>query len=413
MAHTQELSKEAVLSGEITRSICTVRKKDMPENVPRLDSAQQEGIGLWATEFLTQTGPKDGKIESFPQFFANIPAVIRKIGTHGFKLPNPDVSTPPVFRDFNPENASMCGILYETLLPETLIYSGDASQIRLAKFLIAKISLDSQETCVLYELIKGDKSPVTAALIKCGVPQSVCDLAAEFFVLRDQQNLSKIPVHPLTKQIFFEEEGKDDLVLIPVAPESMIAELHSQSQIPGRWLASRSLCAIGGANPVNGGSLCSDLGGAFQLLQAEPPKLSDQSLAARIKRGGRIYTLYSIPATDILTFTRTARLNEVIGNQDRRIEEIATYEWFAETMLSPLIEADLLIAAGSSAKGEEGGIARYLQRNRNELVTDEIAFDASADVFDIVVKNNKILREHIADSRIRAVLIEKMTEVLL
>jgi hypothetical protein len=386
----------------------------MPETSPSLVTSDQEHIDLWAKELLAQAGPKDGKLESYPAFFSQIPSVIRKIGTHGFKLPNPDVNTPPVFMEVIRQTRKLPGILCEGLLPETLIYSGDASQIRLAKFLLAKITLDSINTCVINELIVGSESPVAAALIRCGVPAGACDMASEFPTLRSQQDLIKLPIHPLTKQIYFEEEGKEDVLLIPVAPESLIAELHGQSQQPGRWLASRALCAIGGANPVNGGSLCSDMGGAFQLLQAEPPKFTDQTLQTRVARGGPVYTKFSVSNTDVLTFIHTAGIKQTTGNKDKRDTERSTYQWFAQTMLSALIEADNLVAEqDAKPEKETGGIAAYLQRNREEAVSLDIALDAANDVFDIVVKYNPSLRQHIADTHIRAMLIQQLVEVLL
>lgn len=402
------------LSAQVTRSISAIKKKDMPDTSPSLASTDQAQIELWAKELLSQAGPKDGNLESYPAFFAQIPAVIRKIGTHGFKLPNPDVNTPPVFMEVIRQTRKLPGILCEGLLPETLIYSGDASQIRLAKFLLAKVTLDGIETCVINELIVGTESQVTATLIRCGVPATACDMASEFPVLRSQQDLKKLPIHPLTKQIYFEEEGKEDVLLIPVAPESLIAELHSQSQQPGRWLALRALCAIGGANPVNGGSLCSDIGGAFQLLQAEPPKFSDQTLQQRVARGGPVYTKYSVSNTDVLTFIHTAEINQTTGNKDKRDTERSAYQWFAQTMLAALLEADnMVIEQNATPEKETGGIADYLQRNHADQVSPELARDAANDVFDIVVKNNPSLRQHIADTHIRAMLIQQMVEVLL
>lgn len=414
MPRPLKLPQKTELGAQIDRSICMIRKKDMPEHWPSLVSTDKEKIILWAKEIFAQTVFEKSKDKDVPAFFQRTAAVIKRIGTHGFKLPNADVDTPPVFAQIDKQSKNPIGILCDGMLPETLTYSGGAGDMPLAKLLLAKITLDGIQTNVINELIEGIKSPITAALIECGMPEAACNMASEFPTRRSQQDLTKIPIHPLTKQIYFEEEGQEDVILIPVAPESLIAELHNQAQQPGRWLALRTLCAIGSTKPQNSGSLCNDMRGAFQLLQAIPPQFTDQSLQSRVARGGQIYTKYSVSSTDVLTFIHTVGIKQTTGNKNQRNTERTAYQWFAQTMLGALLETDTLVAETSmQIKKESDGIAAYLKRNREEEVGPELARDAANDVFDIVIKNNPNLRQHIADTQIRTMLIQQMIEVLL
>jgi hypothetical protein len=402
------------LESQVMRSLSTVRKKDMSVDPPTLSSTDDAALGIWAAELMIQAGPKKTDEKDVLDFFKSIPLVLKTIGTHAFKLPNPDVSTVPIYSDFQSllgANRSIPGVLYEDLLPENLVYAGDASKIRLAKFLLAKINLDGQLTSVLDQVLLGSDSSITKALVKAGMPTLAIDLVAQVKDMRAQQSIKSIPVHPLTKQIYFEEEGFDDVMLIPVASERMIAEMHHQASVSGRWMASRALCAVGGANPVNGGALCSDLGGAFQILEASPPNTPDVSIAGRITRGGNLYTPYSVSDTDVLTFVKCAGLEQSVGNAKQRATEIKNYEWFADVLLAPLLAADAHVHDGLSSQ-EHGAIGNYLRRDVNSEVQNDLAQDVSVAVLDYIVKNNKSLRAHISDVHIRSMLIEKMTEAL-
>ena len=429
---TGKLSAEAIaqaeqallLKAQVARSISTIRtqpkkgKTPMADSPPILFSTKRVQLDLWAKELLDQSGPKtkDGEAESYKSFLAKVPSVLNNIGTHGFKLPIPEVDTQPIYADSSLKKQKIPGVLCEGDLSEpcTLIFSGNGGDIRVAKFLLAQITLDSIKTSVLNELIKGTESQITAALIRCGVPSIICDMVSDFNNLRLQQDISRLPIHPLTKQIYFEEEGKEDVLLIPVAPESLISKLHSQAQKPGRWLALQGLCAVGGTKPLNGGPLCNDLGGRFQLLQAVPPEFGDRSLQSRVTRGGTVYTKYSVSNTDVLTFIHAAGIEQVTGNKRKRDDERLAYQWFAQTMLAALLETDNLVAARAiNPPKESGGIGLYLQRNRDEPVSADVAIDAAHGVFDIVVKYNQNLRQHIADTHIRATLINMMVEILL
>jgi len=402
------------LESQVTRSLSTVRKKDMPKDSPALSSADGVSLASWAAELMTQAGPKKSGEQDVLDFFESIPLVLKTIGTHAFKLPNPDVSTVPIYSDFpHPAGArSMSGVLHEDLLPENLVYAGDASKIRLAKFLLAKIALDGQATNVLNQVLLGLDSSITKALIKAGMPEFAIEMVAQLKDMRAQQSLKSIPIHPLTKQVYFEEEGFEDVMLIPVASERMIAEMHTQASVPGRWMASRALCAIGGANPVNGGALCSDLGGAFQIIEAAPPNSPDVSIAGRMGRGANVYTQYSVADTDILTFMKSAGLEQTVGGAKQRDAEIRNYEWFANALIAPLLAADEHIDDGLSSQ-ERGGIGNYLRRDRSIEVQIDLAQEAAVAVLEYIVQKNKSLRAHISDVQIRSMLIEKMTEALL
>lgn len=402
------------LAGQVRRSLSTVLKKDMPDEIPHLRSDEHATIEAWARELMEQSGPKKIGAEELEKFFnlANILGLL--LGTHGFKIPNPDVDTPPIFSDIGADTGELPpGLLHERLLPRPLIYSGDASQIRMAKFFLAKVVIDNQPTTVLQELAKGENAPITRALINCGMSKDVCQAAEVFVELEKNQVLKTIPVHPLTKQIYFEQEGQSEVLLIPVASESMIAELHHQAVKKSiRWLP-RKLCAVGGANPVNGGALCSDLGGAFQILEAAPPRRRDDSLQARLVRGQSVYTRYSIASTDVMTFVKEAALDEKIGNKKLRQEENARYEWFADLLTVPLRAADELVEAGVKSDGETSAIGTYLRRNRLHPADEQDARGAAVEVLEHVTSHHRSLHDHISDARIREFLIDKMTEELL
>jgi hypothetical protein len=254
---------------------------------------------------------------------------------------------------------------------------------------------------------------MVAALSRNGMPESCCKEVSDAYQVHLKQDLAKVPIHPLTKQVYFEEEGCEDVILVPVAAETIIREIHRQSQTGGRWLASRTLCAVGGANPVNGGSLCNDLGGAFLLLMAEPPNRTDPSLAARLKRGGKIYTRFSIRQEDIMTFIKAAPLEQLVGNDEKIKKELNAYNWFAGVLLAPLIDARHLTDDGILHSGENGAIGRFLDQCEGERNDPSVVADAVADVFNYIAQTYKELSAHSADSTCRAFLIEKMTEALL
>ena len=406
-------NSETSLASLVKRSVCTVRKKDMTDEIPCLWSADPDGLDRWASALLAEVGPKDTSRESLENYFSQLPSILGNIGTHGFKLPNPEVSTRPIFA-VRPNPASIPrGLIGEALLPPGLLYSGDAAKIRFAKFLLAKVVLDEEPTRVLDQLLLGEDCALAAALIRAGMPTSCCNETAAAYHEQLGSDLAGTAIHPLGKQIFYEEQGYEDVIILPVASEPMIAEMHRQAQSSGRWLASRKLCAVGGANPVNGGGLCNDLGGAFQLLMAEPPGAADSSLAVRMARGGRVYTRYSIRGDNIQTFTRAAPLKQIVGNSEQREKEQVAYDWFADVLMAPLLAADELVAAGTIAKGEEWAIGTYLKRNREETVGEPMAQAAAIEVFDLVARAHLSLLRHSADQRIRDVLIEKMTGALL
>jgi hypothetical protein len=406
-------NSETSLAAMVKRSVCTVRKKDLTDEIPSLGSADSGGLDRWASALLAEAGPKDLSRESLEAYFSQLPSILPNIGTHGFKLPNPEVTTRPIFAAKPNASPLPKGLISEALLPPGLLYSGDAAKIRFAKFLLARVVLDEEPTRVIDQLLLGENSALAAALIRAGMPTSCCKEIAAAYHEQLGSDLAGTAIHPLGKQIFYEEEGYDDVIILPIASEPMIAEMHRQAQSPGRWLASRKLCAVGGANPVNGGGLCSDLGGAFQLLMAEPPGAADSSLAARMARGGRVYTRYSIRGDSIQTFTRAAPLEQIVGNSEQREKEQAAYGWFAEVLMAPLLAADELVAAGTIAKGEEGAIGAYLKRNRADAIGKAMAQAAAIEVFDLVARTHMGLVRHSADQRIRDVLIEKMTGELL
>jgi hypothetical protein len=401
------------LASMVERSVCTVKKKDMTDEIPCLSSSDPSGLDLWAQALLAQAGPKEMSSHSINTYFSQLPAILHNIGTHGFKLPNPEVTTRPFFAAKASPWDTTEGLVGETLLSSGLLYSGDAAKIRFAKFLLAKVMFDEQSTRVLDQLLIGPEGALAAALIRAGMPASCCNAIANAYEQQVTNDLARTPIHPLTKQVFYEEEGFDDVIIVPVASEPMIAEMHRQAQIPGRWLASRALCAVGGANPVNGGGLCSDMGGSFQLLMAEPPEALDPSLTTRLARGGRVYTRYSIREDSIRTFTLSAPLEQAVGNLDKRQKEQAAYDWFASVLMAPLLEADEFMAGCRIETGEKGAIGAYLNRNREEVVAESIAKAAAIEVFDLVARTHKSLNSHTADQRIRDVLIKKMAGELL
>lgn len=406
-------NSETSLASMVERSLCTLRKKDMTDEIPCLSSSDPSEVDLWARELLAQAGPKEVTSQNLDNYFSQLPSLLSNIGTHGFKLPNPEVTTRPFFAANSSSLPIPAGLLGETLLPSGLLYSGDAAKIRFAKFLLAKVVLDGQPTRVVDQLRIGQEDALAAALIHAGMPASCCKAIADAYEQQAENDLAVTPIHPLSKQIFYQEEGFDDVIIVPVASESMIAEMHRQAQSPDRWLASRTLCAVGGANPVNGGALCSDIGGSFQLLMAEPPAASDSSLAARIARGGRVYTRYSIREDSIRTWILSAPLDQAVGNLTRRQKEQEAYDWFATVLMAPLLEADHLLASGTIKTGEKGAIGAYLTRNREEGLSESMAKAAAIEVFDLVARTHKSLNHHTADQRIRDVLIEKMIEELL
>ena len=65
-----------------------------------------------------------------------------------------------------------------------------------------------------------------------------------------------------------------------------------------------------------------------------------------------------------------------------------------------------------SADGESGGIGRFLRRNHEEEISDDMASDAAHEVLDIVTREHKELRQHLADLRISGVLVEIMKQDL-
>jgi len=406
-------NSEASLAAMVKRSVCTVRKKDMTDEIPSLWSADPGGLDRWASALLAEAGPKDISPEALDDYFAQLPSILANIGTHGFKLPNPEVSTRPIFADRPTPPSIPRGVVCEALLPPGLLYSGDAAKIRYAKFLLARVLLDDLPTRVLDQLLLGEDSPLAAALIRGGMPAKCCKETAAAYQEQLATDLAGTPIHPLGKQVFYEEEGCEDVIILPVASEPMIAEMHRQAQSTDRWLAARKLCAIGGANPVNGGGLCSDLGGAFQLLMAEPPGAADSSLAARMARGERVYTRYSIREDSIRTFTRAAPLDQTVGNLEKREKEQAAYDWFAEILMAPLVAADDLVTTGTMAPGERGAIGAYLKRDREQTIGEAMAQAAAIEVFDFVARTHISLLRHSVDQRIRDVLIEKMTGELL
>lgn len=417
MAKKIPIHGEPSLAQKVSRSLSTVRKKDMVEEVPDLHSGDVESLLEWARELMTQSGPKEATPAGLEKFFKTTNEVLSLIGTHGFKIPNPDVATAPFFSDAEPVSIRE-GLLHERLLHKQYVYSGDASQVRLAKFLLAKVKVDGKESNVLNELVQGASNPVAQALIAAGMPDAVCEQVQALKELQASSRLEMVPVHPLTKQIYFEEEGQEDILLIPVTSEAMVIEMQRQAVHPkntARWLASRKLCAIGGANPVNGGALCSDIGGAFQLLEAAPPLAFDKSLLARLDRGGRIYTSYSISNADVLSFVKLASLEDKEGNVKERQEQSDLFAWFASVLVAPLLEADGLIAETlvEEVSGEKDSMGRYLRRDRSIDVNEDLAQEAASEVLALIVKTHEKLRDHVSDVRIREALIQNMKEALL
>ena len=422
MSEKLEIESELSLPQAVERSLSTVRKKgkkqgstrqaDMAEHPPALLATDTKSLEVWAAELLKQVWPKP--LEEMKALFADASTVLYSIGTHAFKLPNADVDTRPIFADF-PLEPLPAGLLHERLLPKHYVYSGNSQNIQAGKFLLAKIRLDGKETNVFEQLTLGFENSVVKALLKAGLPLEVC-VKVKQLSEEKPHSFESVPVHPLTKQVYFEAEGEEDVLLVPVASEAMIVEFQHQAMFPkntGRWLALRRVCAVGGANPVNGGALCSDFGGAFQILEAVPPQMQDMNLARRIKRGAAVYIRSSIANSDVLTFVSSSHLTGKTGNAKDRDAEQALYSWFAQILGGPLIQADSLAAAGLEITGEAGAIGDYLRRDRFACTQEELALAAVLEIVKKICQQHERLRNHLADSCVRDNLIEKMKEALL
>jgi len=410
------LTQEEILALQVTRSISAVKTKDCADTFPSVDSSDPSAIDVWAKELLKQSGPKDTSHASILEFFSQLESTLSNIGTHGFKLPNSKVSMKPIFRDEALPIEKFDGIISEALIPQVLVYSGDSSLLRIAKFLLAKVTIDNVNTNVLSELIIGIESHISSALIRCGVPNTVFDHVKLFIERKNNQDLSKLSIHPLIKQIYFEEEvdGNNDVLIIPVASESLIAEIYNHIRQSNGWLANQKVCAIGEANPVNGGILCSDLGGVFKLLYAEPPKAIDKSLHTRLKRNGNVYFKYDIDNTDINTFIKYARIEQTTGNINIRDKEIALYKWFSNILLAPLLRADYIIEDGIPVPiCESSSIIAFLSRNRSEPIAENLAENVAIDVLNAVFKYHPSLKTHVSIMKIRDFLIAQMKETIL
>ena len=400
------LSKERAMEKLVEQSVSSIKKKGMSNEVPALLSEDGSGIDMWSKALLSVAGPK--KEKELTSFFATLHSAVYGMGNFGYKLPNPDVSTRPFFVSGELMPPERGGVICPGLLPLGLIYSGNSGQIRKAKFLMARLSIDGRATNVLQEMLSG-AGPVVAALERAGMPAATLKQVASAFESRGDP-LSE-PIHALTKQVFFEEEGHEDMLLLPIISESMISTLRTQSQKEKQWLPTM-ICAVGGTKPINGGNLCCDIAGKFSLVMADAPGRVDSTLAARLSRNGKVFSKYSINEVDVHTFVANISLTKVVASFDRRNTENRLYEWFAQVLAAPVISADELIDAGVTACGERAEIGAYLQRDRSLPVSEELAQRVAAEIIEVVAKGHKDFVTYAANETVQRVLIAKLTEVL-
>lgn len=411
----------------IKRSMSTVRKKDTGNLFPDLFSDNEALMAFWAKALLLscikskldkdESGESAGTGDKYlTKLFSDLPLAARFIGNVGFKTPNPLVDTPPLIITDLPASPPD-GVVGTDWAGMPMGYFGPSVIITAGRMLIARIVLDGVATTVFEQIAKAPDGAVVRALKTAGIPDETLRLIAGCYYATVSIPLRTLPIHPLSKQVYFEEDGEEEILIQPVTSSSLIESFWNANRngMPLREIpyGSRMFCRVGGGNPVNGGDLSLSITGGFPLLTAAPPNRYFASLQKTIRSGKPIYNQYAVRKECILTFVKSAPKESSVGNLLERKEEHALYEWFAGVLANQIVEAERLVANDPSLEvADDGAISEFLNRDRTQSIEVGLLERVATAIIVAVAIHAKDLKPFVADPVIHRLLCNYITKEL-
>lgn len=225
--------------------------------------------------------------------------VVPKMGTINFKSPDAQVDTAPLWSGGMSVPHGYIGE-GSIQIQKPLIFSGNSADAGFASFLAASFYLDDKISCILLSIIADDA--ISQALGKEGLPVAAVNAIRQAAKQAQERDIAGVPVHPLTKQVFWESDKAAPVLLITASADRMVGELHRRlKEADTHYIPNRISIRVGGTKPANAGAVYNEIGGAVPLLMALPPKRFEEtpeSIAASIKNTGTLFGFFGGRSTE-------------------------------------------------------------------------------------------------------------------
>lgn len=322
------------------RAARTVPKKDdISIPLPRLCTANNEELRIFVRAQWQASSCGQKMALSDPGAASGFLRVAPKMGTVNFKSPDAQVDTAPLWSG---EMRIPQGYIGEgnIHIQKPLIFSGNSTDAGFASFLAASFYLDDQISCVLLSIIAGDA--INHALIAEGLSADATDAIRRAAKLAQSRNMASVPIHPLTKQVFWESDDAEPMLLITASADRMVGELHRRMmEADSYYIPNRISICVGGTKPGNAGAVYNEIGGGgpVSLIMALPPsRINDtpESIASRLKKTGTIFGFFGRLRTEQEALTHylnaVPEMPEHRTRQARR-EEAEAFHLLAEALI--------------------------------------------------------------------------------
>lgn len=264
-----ETDENCLKTPSIRRAIRVIAKReDINAPVVQLNSLDQEQIEKFIRQVHSEIfGKKDIAFES-EKMQSGLLSAISGMGTVNFKAPDAQVDTLPIWGETQTSPKGYFGEA-DIHIERPVLFGGNAALLGFAGFLTASYQLDGKVKCILTSIL--DHDAVSKAVVRLGV---YCETLAKIQqrVAEDQQrSLVNVPIHPLSKQVYWESEQEETILLVPVSGDRLVAEVQRRlKEKSDSYIPQQTRISVGGTKPGNAGKVYLDNGGA-SLLTALPP----------------------------------------------------------------------------------------------------------------------------------------------
>lgn len=260
---------------------------------------------------------------------------INGIGSVNWKIPDARVSTPSsIFESSFTDHGIPVVCTGSTLIERPYVYVANAMQTPIAKFLLATCLIDGVATSPLSVAVHQRSSRLFSHLVNAGFTEELMDLVRDIFDTKKALQ-HELPIHPLTKQIFFCEEGADDIILAIGSDDGLLGEFNRRQEAAG-WIPGKVRVMVSGMNPVNAGLVISEKGG-LRVICAQAPIARfepNERIAYAIRTGGRLYRPSFISDATVKRFLECVPETVVVQPFEKREAESASYRQVADDIAS-------------------------------------------------------------------------------
>lgn len=332
-------SKQPVTLTRIAaRAARTIPKKDdIDIPLPRFNSDDLADLRAFVQALWQASSCGQKMTLSDPATESGFLRVVPKIGTINFKSPDAQVDTAPLWAgDMKvPRGHIGEGNIH---IQKPLIFSGNSADAGFASFLTTSFYLNDQISCILLSIIADDA--VGLALTMEGLSVATVKAIQQAATKAQDRDLATVPVHPLTKQVFWESDKAEPVLLITASADRMVGELHRRlKEADGHYIPNRISIRVGGTKPANAGATYNEIGGAVPLLMALPPKRmkeSPETIATRLKKTGTIFGFFGskVAEQEVLAhFLKAVPETPEYRPQREREAEANAFHLLAEALL--------------------------------------------------------------------------------